>query len=422
MRRKSKQPNSGNGGVEILDIGDLLPDDRNARKHTPRNVGMIVNALQEIGTGRSGVIDEKGKVLAGNATLEALAQAGIKRVKVVESNGEEWVVVRRRGLSEKDKRRLALYDNRTAELSGWDLDVLKDFQGEDLLAGLFTDKEWAEFGIDEPMQLDDGPEPQFDKAAELRKQYGVELGQLWQLGDHRLMCGDATKSKDVVQALQGSKPFLMVTDPPYGVEYDPTWRRNIPDTFADVKNADPVLNDNQADWSIAWMLSPAVVAYVWHGALQSATVAASLQGAKYEIRAQIIWRKQMAPITRGHYRWQHEPCWYASRGSSKWSGNINESTVWEILNLNPVGGGGREPQDAKQGLGAQKPVECMARPIRNHGGKDDDVYDPFLGSGTTLIAAEKLNRRCYAIEISPEYTAIALQRWVDLTGGTPKLL
>jgi hypothetical protein len=152
-------------GLEIIDIADLLPDDKNARRHTPHNIGMIANALQEVGTGRSGVIDEKGKVLAGNATLEALAQAGIRRVKVVESNGEEWVVVRRTGLNANQKKRLALYDNRTGEFAEWNLDVLKEFSSDDLLKGMWSDQEvtWIKEGwVGDEASLKDGYDPETD--------------------------------------------------------------------------------------------------------------------------------------------------------------------------------------------------------------------------------------------------------------------
>ena len=131
--------------TETLHIKDLLPDQNNARLHNPRNVGMIVKSLQEVGAARSGVIDEQGNVLAGNATLEALAQAGIERVKVVEANGNEWVVVRRKGLTEEQKKKLALYDNRTAELAEWDTGILKDLysENEGLLADMWFDGELA---------------------------------------------------------------------------------------------------------------------------------------------------------------------------------------------------------------------------------------------------------------------------------------
>lgn len=140
------QKSGSSEGVEVIDIADLLPDPKNARKHTPRNVGMIVNALHEVGTGRSGLIDENRRVLAGNATLEALAQAGIKRVKIVKSDGEEWVVVQRDGLSEKQKKKMALYDNRTSELSFWDTDILQEMNDVEL-KDFFYDYELVQIGI-----------------------------------------------------------------------------------------------------------------------------------------------------------------------------------------------------------------------------------------------------------------------------------
>jgi len=123
-------------------------------------------------------------------------------------------------------------------------------------------------------------------------------------------------------------------------------------------------------------------------------------------------------ISRGHYHWQHEPYWYAMRpgGSAKWSGDRKQSTLWEIANMHRTHG---DVDDGKTKHSTQKPVECMARPIRNHGGKGDDVYEPFSGSGTTIIACENLGRKCRAIEISPAYVAVALERWADHTGKTP---
>lgn len=135
------KPKNNGSGVEILDIADLTPDDKNARAHTPRGLGMLVDAIHEVGAARSGVIDEKGNILAGNMSAEAMAQAGIRRVKVVDANGDEWVVVRRTGLNAKQKKRLALYDNRTSEMSDWSLDVLSEFKTDDLLQGMWTDKE-----------------------------------------------------------------------------------------------------------------------------------------------------------------------------------------------------------------------------------------------------------------------------------------
>lgn len=175
----------------IASLGDLKQDSKNARKHTPRNVGMIESALREVGAARSGVIDENGTILAGNATYEALAAAGIDKVKVVDANGEEWVVVRRRGLTKRQKTRLALYDNRAAELADWDLDVLGDIDADDL-DGLFSVDELGDLLGDERGGGDEAPEAQIDKADELQQKWQVKPGDVWEIGRHRLMilsCG-----------------------------------------------------------------------------------------------------------------------------------------------------------------------------------------------------------------------------------------
>jgi DNA modification methylase len=238
-------------------------------------------------------------------------------------------------------------------------------------------------------------------------------GDLWLLGRHRLLCGDSTKAEDVARLLAGRVPFIMVTDPPYGVEYDPAWRNEAAAkgliSFA-ARREGKVENDERLDWTPSYQLFPGHVAYVWHAGRFAADLVLNLRDAEFEIRTQIIWRKPAFAISRGHYHWQHEPCWYAvrSQGSAKWCGDRSQSTVWDISN--------RVDQADNSNHGTQKPVECMARPIRNHGAKDDDVYDPFLGSGTTIIAAEQLSRRCYGIEISPNYCDVILARWEKLSG------
>ena len=199
----------------------------------------------------------------------------------------------------------------------------------------------------------------------------------------------------------------MVTDPPYGVDYDPAWRLR-----AGVNNSSrmgQVRNDDRADWREAWTLFPGSVAYVWHGALHSSEVAASLMAASFDIRAQIIWAKPRLVLGRGHYHWQHEPCWYAVRsgGTGHWSGDRSQTTLWSI---------GHEGQDAATEHATQKPVACMRRPIENNSSVGQAVYDPFLGSGTTLIAAEQTGRSCYALELEPRYIDVALLRWQAFTG------
>lgn len=223
--------------------------------------------------------------------------------------------------------------------------------------------------------------------------------------------------------LGGAKPLLMVTDPPYGVDYDPEWRKR-----AGVNNSDrmgKVANDSRADWREAWALFEGDVAYVWHSAIHASTVAASLEASNFEIRSQVIWAKPALIMGRGHYHWQHEPCWYAVRGTAHWSGDRKQSTLWYIENRN---------QDAETIHGTQKPVECMRRAILNHTKAGELVYDPFLGSGTTLVACELslvkdpptagptlvaceiTDRKCIGLELDPRYVDVIIQRWQNFTG------
>ena len=203
----------------------------------------------------------------------------------------------------------------------------------------------------------------------------------------------------------------MATDPPYGVNYDPAWRHR-----AGVNRSGrvgKVHNDERADWEAAWALFPGNIAYVWHGALHAATVAESLVRQGFAIRAQIIWAKERLVIGRGDYHWQHEPCWYAVRSTGHWTGDRKQTTLWTI------GNGG---QDTETAHGTQKPVECMRRPIRNNSSPGEAVYDPFLGSGTTLIAAQTTGRICLGLEIDPAYVDVAVRRWQAFTGEQAALL
>jgi DNA modification methylase len=199
----------------------------------------------------------------------------------------------------------------------------------------------------------------------------------------------------------------MVTDPPYGVEYDPSWRNQA--GAAKTKRTGKVLNDDRADWREAWALFPGDVAYVWHGALHAGTVADSLVAAGFTIRSQIIWAKDRLVLSRGDYHWQHEPCWYAVRAKGKghWAGGRKQTTLWQIANRD---------QDADTVHGTQKPVECMRRPILNNSSPGQAVYEPFMGSGTTLIAAETTGRVCLGVELNPAYVDVAIERWQSFTG------
>lgn len=256
----------------------------------------------------------------------------------------------------------------------------------------------------------------------------VVRGEVYRLGGHRLMCGDSTDAGDVARLLAGEKPALLVTDPPYGVAYDPTWRATAGVNKNPLKMG-AVSNDDRADWTPAWNLAPADVAYVWHGGLHAGTVAASLLAAGFEMRGQIVWVKDRMALSRGAYHWRHEPCWYAIRkgATASWIGGRRQQTVWHdeapsydyLLELYRALSEDSSVweiasrDDSGHGHGTQKPVECMERPIRNHAG---DVYDPFVGSGTTVIAAERQARRCFAMELEPRYAQVVIERFEGYTG------
>ncbi len=241
-------------------------------------------------------------------------------------------------------------------------------------------------------------------------------GDIWLLGAHRLACGDCTSPQMVRRLLGEDRPGLMVTDPPYGVEYDPEWRHRLGVNTS--KRTGKVLNDERADWREAWALFPGSIAYVWPGALHASTVHESLTATGFSVRAQIIWAKPRLVIGRGDYHWGHEPCWYAVRQKGNWTGDRKQTTLWTI--------DGKDPQAPNENAdtvhGTQKPVECMRRPMLNNSNKGDFIYEPFMGSGTTLIAAQTVGRICLGIELNPAYIDVAIRRWEEFTGQQALLI
>jgi DNA modification methylase len=393
----------------IKSLRDLTLDDRNANRGTERGRALVNTSLTKYGAGRSVLADRNGVLIAGNKTVEQAQGAGIDDVIVVKSTGRQLVVVQRTDLdmdTDAAARELGIADNRAGELGlDWDEEVLAAYQAEGAdLDIFFTEQEFNEIiaGADGG---DDGPadaEPQIDRAAELQQQWETETGQLWEIGRHRLLVGDATNKADVARLCGNDRPLLMITDPPYGVEYDPEWRVKAAEAghlaYA-ARRIGVVQNDERVDWSEAYKLFTGDVAYIWHAGRHASEVQRSIEAAGFEIRCQVIWAKSNFPISRGHYHWRHEPCWYAFRKGQQahWIGDHAQTTLWEI-NLDKNTDGGHS---------TQKPLECMARPIRNHEG---DVYDPFLGSGTSMVAAENLGRQCLGIEISPAYCGVILER------------
>lgn len=379
--------------VDSVAIGLVKPYPGNPRRNR-KSVGKVADSITEYGWRQPIVVDEDMVVIAGHTRLQAA-----KRLKIT-----EVPVHVAKGLSAQQTKAYRLMDNRSAEDSSWDSELLTieltglledgfnmaftGFSGEELNDLLsFLDQDEAEDEIPQDVEAVCKP------------------GDLWILGDHRLKCGDATLATDVEHLLGEVKPHLMVTDPPYGVAYDAKWRSDAGINAKTGPAHGRVTNDQNADWTEAWALFPGDVAYVWHADRSAVTVAESLGVNGFAIRSQIIWVKSCLVIGRGHYHYQHEPCWYAVKNKGHWSGSRKQSTIWNI----------DKPLKSETGHSTQKPVECMRRPILNNSSPGHAVYDPFLGSGTTVIAAETEGRHCYALELEPTYCDIAIKRWEQFT-------
>jgi DNA modification methylase len=352
------------------------------------------------------LIDGDAGIIAGHGRVLAAQRLGLKEVPTIQLDH----------MTEAQRRAYVIADNKLALNAGWDNDLLKVELGElqaldfDLALMGFNPAELetllapaATEGLTDP---DDTPEPPAQPVS--------ALGDVWLLGAHRIVCGDSTTVESVDKALNGVKPHLMVTDPPYGVEYDADWRNKAMRADGSAvggRAIGKVKNDDRADWSEAWTLFPGDVAYVWHAGLFASTVATSLETAGFKLRSQIIWKKSNFAIGRGDYHWHHEPCWYAVRGTGHWAGDRKQSTIWEIA----------KPQKSETGHSTQKPVECMKRPIENNSSPGQAVYEPFSGSGTTIIAGEMTGRCVHAIELNPAYVDVAVTRWQEFTGKTATL-
>ncbi|MEV8466622.1 DNA methyltransferase [Fluviibacterium sp. DFM31] len=381
-------------------VADLIPYANNARTHSEAQVALIAGSIRAFGFNNPVLVDGDNGIIAGHGRVLAARKLGQATVPVIELGH----------LSDAQKRAYILADNRLAEQAGWDRELLALELGE-----------VSDLGVDLGALGFEGPEldallghgaadPVEEQTPEPPAQPVSRAGDLWCLGAHRLLCGDATDPEAVARLLNGIAPHLMVTDPPYGVMYDPAWRNAA--GASQTKRTGKVRNDDRADWRAAWALFPGDVAYVWHGALHAGTVAESLVAEGFEIRSQIIWAKERLVLSRGHYHWQHEPCFYAVRGTGHWSGDRTQSTLWAIPSRD---------QDAETVHGTQKPVDCMRRPMLNNSSPGQAVYEPFCGSGTTLIAAETTARTCHAMELDPAYTDVAVQRWQAFTGRVATL-
>jgi DNA modification methylase len=394
--------------LERLPLEKLIPAEWNPSTITDEQLRILAKNIDEWGFVEPIVWNRRtGRVVGGHQRLKVLLARRFTETEVVAVD-----------LSEKREKALNIALNKTG--GGFDLPALAGILAELDSAGV--DTELAGFPEAELEQLLSqlAPDRELltdpDQVIEPPEHPVTETGDVWLLGEHRLLCGDATRTGDVARLLEGASPVLMATDPPYGVSVDHTWRKGLRPGKA---RSGRLEGDDTYDWSEAWKHVPpsVVAAYVWHSALHAGETQAALAAAGFEVRQQIIWNKAVHTLGRSAYQWKHEPCWYAVRKgrSAPWLAGRDQTTVWEAASpLMPFGRSGSEPATAHP---TQKPVELFLRPIRNHLVRGEAVFDPFVGSGTSIIAAEQLGRRCYAMDIDPRYVDVAVFRWEAATGG-----
>jgi DNA modification methylase len=395
--------------IELWPIDRVRPYPGNLRKISQGAIDKLALSIAEYGFRQPLVVDKNAVLIVGLRRLLGAQKLGLEQVPVHVADN----------LTPEQVRGYRLMDNRSHEDTGWLPEALRNE-----IVALKT----AEFPLNftgflqreiDEILIDSAAENYADASEGETSKVITELGELWQCGLHRVLCGDATNSEDVARLLADTHPLLMVTDVPYGVEYDPEWRGEA--GLSKPVQIGKVANDDRVDWTAAYVLFPGDVAYVFHAGLHAAEVAMHLQTAGFEIRSQIIWAKPSFVLSRGMYHFQHEPIWMAIRKGRKshWRGSRTQSTLWSVASLNPFGG--KNADETPTGHSCQKPLELFRKPLLNHTEAGEVVYDPFLGSGTALIAAEMNNRVCYGLEIERKYVDLIVRRWQVFTGRAATL-
>jgi len=400
--------------IRIWPIDQLVFYARNPRKNDAA-VDRMCGSLREFGFKIPCLVRSDGEVIDGHLRLKAARKLGIGEIPVILC--DEWTPAQ--------VKAFRLMVNRSAAWAEWDEELLAiemlDLKTSDYDLSLtgFDTKEIETFILNEAPDEDAVPPIPADPVA--------CVGDVWLCGSHRVMCGDATDPRAVSRLLGERAPFLLVTDPPYGIELDSEWRDKAGLNTRGA--AEPsylkrrskghqettISGDTRADWSEAFGLVPSLeVGYVWHASKFTREVLDGLLRIGFLHHQQIIWDKGRAVLTRTHYWFAHEPCWYVRKKNAPWYGKPGKnSTIWNSPSPKFIrGGSGEEKFDHP----TQKPVELMRKAILNHTKPGELVYDPFLGSGTTLAAAELTGRVCCGMELDPKYVDVVVGRWEGLTG------
>ena len=385
--------------IEYMATDRLIPYVNNPRKND-KAVDVVAGSIQEFGFKNPIIVDKDNVIVAGHTRLLAARKLEL----------EEVPVIRVEDLTEQQIKAFRLADNKTAEFAEWDMELLAlELEGLDDIFTGFNEVEIADIlGLDNEAQEDD-----FDVDAEAEKIIEPETkpGDVWLLGRHRLMCGVATKKEDVERLMDGKKADMVFTDPPYNIAYE-----------GGTKKREMIKNDQVDDFysflfdafSNMLLVSKAgASAYITHADTERLNFTRAFVDAGFYLSSVIIWVKNNSTFGRQDYKWKHEPILYGwnAKGSHRFFGSAKEDTVWLI-----------DRPSRSDEHPTMKPIPLIARAINNSSKTDDYILDIFGGSGSTLIAAEQLNRTCYMMELDPVYCDVIIKRWENFTGQKAVLL
>lgn len=381
----------------LADVSELIPYVRNARTHSEAQVAQIAASIREFGFLSPILVAEDNTILAGHGRLAAALKLGLKKVPCVKENH----------LTETQKRAYIIADNKLSLNAGWDSELLavelSELEGADFNLDLlgFDEAELSGiFDADKDVSDDD-----FDVEKELEEPCFSKTGDVWTLGKHRIICGDATKLETYKTLLENTKVNLVVTDPPYNVNYE--------------GSAGKIKNDNMEDDKFYQFLFNSFVnmeqamaddasIYVFHADTEGLNFRKAFQDAGFYLSGCCIWKKPSLVLGRSPYQWQHEPCLYGwkKKGKHNWYAGRKETSVWEF-----------EKPKKNADHPTMKPIALLAYPIKNSSMTNSLVLDPFAGSGSTLIACEQTGRICYAIELDEKYCDVIVKRYIEQVGN-----
>lgn len=385
--------------MTLVEIDKLIPYINNARTHSVEQINKLRSSLREFGFINPVIIDKDYGIIAGHGRVLAAKEEGIDKVPCVLVDY----------LTETQKKAYILADNRMALDAGWDEELLKleieALQGEDFDVGLigFDEKDLADlFKTDEEDVKDDD----YDLTAALEKAAFVEKGDVWVVGRHRLVCGDATNEEDVVKLMDGKKANLILTDPPYGVSFKSSSGLTIQN--------DSMKNDEFYTFLLAAFknmvahLEPGGGAYVFHADTEGLNFRKAFIDAGLHLAGCCIWVKNSLVLGRSDYQWQHEPVLYGflQNGKHKWFSDRKQTTIWNF-----------DKPKRNENHPTSKPLDLLAYPLKNSTQANAIVLDTFGGSGSTLMACENSNRVCYTMELDKKYASVILRRYVEDTGN-----